>query len=146
MMDLLIQIATSQKLSASNYILQAIDERGFVLPHHSNTPIGSLDVLQVTKDENEKSMLVYVHQCILLQVKLVPKQETIGTKKIKSTSSRPFETTFRLQVNERLDLCIRVFMIINFRSICRGINCMYLGSVRKRSSPTFWMKFVARRI
>lgn len=48
MMDLLVQIATAHKLTASNYTLQAIGEHGLVLPHHPNTPIGALDALQVT--------------------------------------------------------------------------------------------------
>lgn len=48
MMDLLVQIATAHKLTASNYTLQAIGEHGLVLPHHPNTPIGVLDALQVT--------------------------------------------------------------------------------------------------
>lgn len=47
MMDLLVQIATAHKLTASSYTLQAIGERGLILPHHPNTPIGALDVLQV---------------------------------------------------------------------------------------------------
>lgn len=47
MMDLLVQIATAHKLTASNYTLQAIGEHGLVLSHHPNTPIGALDVLQV---------------------------------------------------------------------------------------------------
>jgi len=47
MMDLLVQIATAHKLTASSYTLQAIGERGLVLPHHPNTPIGALDALQV---------------------------------------------------------------------------------------------------
>lgn len=48
MMDLLVQIATAHKLTASSYTLQAIGERGLVLPHHPNTPIGALDALQVS--------------------------------------------------------------------------------------------------
>lgn len=47
MMDLLVQIATAHKLAASCYTLQAIGERGLVLPHQPNTPIGALDALQV---------------------------------------------------------------------------------------------------
>lgn len=47
MMDLLVQIATAHKLTASSYTLQAIGERGMVLPHQPNTPIGALDALQV---------------------------------------------------------------------------------------------------
>lgn len=47
MMDLLVQVATSQKLSASSYTLEAIGEHGLVLTHHPNTPIGALDALQV---------------------------------------------------------------------------------------------------
>lgn len=47
MMDLLVQIATAHKLTASSYTLQAIGERGIVLPHQPNTPIGALDALQV---------------------------------------------------------------------------------------------------
>lgn len=47
MMDLLVQIATAHKLAASSYTLQAIGERGLVLPHQPNTPIGALDALQV---------------------------------------------------------------------------------------------------
>lgn len=47
MMDLLVQIATAHKLAASSYTLQAIGERGSVLPHQPNTPIGALDALQV---------------------------------------------------------------------------------------------------
>lgn len=47
MMDLLVQIATAHKLTASNYTLQAIGERGMVLSHQPNTPIGALDALQV---------------------------------------------------------------------------------------------------
>ncbi|KAL6259942.1 hypothetical protein P5V15_009852 [Pogonomyrmex californicus] len=76
MMDLLIQIATAHKLMASNYTLQAIGECGLILPHHPNTPIGALDVLQV---------------------KLLPKQTTC-VRKIKQVN-QPFETTFRLQVH-----------------------------------------------
>ncbi|XP_032678376.1 uncharacterized protein LOC116847463 isoform X2 [Odontomachus brunneus] len=77
MMDLLVQIATAHKLTASSYTLQAIGERGLVLPHHPNTPIGALDALQV---------------------KLLPKQGTCVSRKTKQTN-QPFETTFRLQVH-----------------------------------------------
>ncbi|XP_014483729.1 PREDICTED: cordon-bleu protein-like 1 isoform X7 [Dinoponera quadriceps] len=77
MMDLLVQIATAHKLTASSYTLQAIGERGLVLPHHPNTPIGALDALQV---------------------KLLPKQGTCVPRKTKQTN-QPFETTFRLQVH-----------------------------------------------
>lgn len=48
MMDLLVQIATAHKLTASSYTLQAIGERDLILPHHPNTPVGALDALQVT--------------------------------------------------------------------------------------------------
>ncbi|XP_015172535.1 PREDICTED: MATH and LRR domain-containing protein PFE0570w-like isoform X2 [Polistes dominula] len=77
MMDLLVQIATAHKLAASNYTLQAIGERGLILPHQPNTPIGALDALQV---------------------KLLPKQCTFVPKKVKH-ANQPFETTFRLQVH-----------------------------------------------
>ncbi|XP_029665072.1 protein cordon-bleu-like isoform X4 [Formica exsecta] len=77
MMDLLVQIATAHKLTASNYTLQAIGEHGLVLSHHPNTPIGALDVLQV---------------------KLLPKQGTCMPRKTKQ-ANQPFETTFRLQVH-----------------------------------------------
>ncbi|KAL0110440.1 hypothetical protein PUN28_013808 [Cardiocondyla obscurior] len=77
MMDLLVQIATTHKLTASSYILQAIGERGLILPHNPNTPIGALDALQV---------------------KLLPKQGTC-THKMKQIN-QPFETTFRLQVRK----------------------------------------------
>ncbi|KAL6437141.1 hypothetical protein ACFW04_005015 [Cataglyphis niger] len=77
MMDLLVQIATAHKLTASNYTLQAIGEHGLVLSHHPNTPIGALDVLQV---------------------KLLPKQGTCVPRKTKQVN-QPFETTFRLQVH-----------------------------------------------
>ncbi|KAL2711460.1 E3 ubiquitin-protein ligase RBBP6-like isoform X4 [Vespula squamosa] len=77
MMDLLVQIATAHKLAASSYTLQAIGERGSVLPHQPNTPIGALDALQV---------------------KLLPKQCTFVPKKTKP-ANQPFETTFRLQVH-----------------------------------------------
>ncbi|XP_066585997.1 repetitive organellar protein-like isoform X2 [Prorops nasuta] len=77
MMDLLVQIATAHKLTASSYTLQAIGERGLVLPHQPNTPIGALDALQV---------------------QLLPKQGTILPRKTKQTN-QPFETTFRLQVH-----------------------------------------------
>ncbi|XP_076299051.1 uncharacterized protein LOC143218036 isoform X8 [Lasioglossum baleicum] len=75
MMDLLVQIATAHKLTASSYTLQAIGERGMVLPHQPNTPIGALDALQV---------------------KLLPKQGTFVPRKTKQ-ANQPFETTFRLQ-------------------------------------------------
>nr|XP_034190667.1 cordon-bleu protein-like 1 isoform X8 [Osmia lignaria] len=77
MMDLLVQIATAHKLAASSYTLQAIGERGMVLPHQPNTPIGALDALQV---------------------KLLPKQGTFVPRKAKQ-ANQPFETTFRLQVH-----------------------------------------------
>ncbi|XP_076377560.1 uncharacterized protein LOC117224088 isoform X4 [Megalopta genalis] len=77
MMDLLVQIATAHKLTASSYTLQAIGERGRVLPHQPNTPIGALDALQV---------------------KLLPKQGTFVPRKAKQ-ANQPFETTFRLQVH-----------------------------------------------
>ncbi|XP_026670677.1 cordon-bleu protein-like 1 isoform X3 [Ceratina calcarata] len=77
MMDLLVQIATAHKLPASSYTLQAIGERGMVLPHQPNTPIGALDALQV---------------------KLLPKQGTLMPRKAKQ-ANQPFETTFRLQVH-----------------------------------------------
>ncbi|XP_043260809.1 uncharacterized protein LOC122402248 isoform X2 [Colletes gigas] len=77
MMDLLVQIVTAHKLSASSYTLQAIGERGMVLPHQPNTPIGALDALQV---------------------KLLPKQGTFIPQKTKQ-ANQPFETTFRLQVH-----------------------------------------------
>ncbi|XP_031841178.2 uncharacterized protein LOC116430769 isoform X2 [Nomia melanderi] len=77
MMDLLVQIATAHKLAASSYTLQAIGERGMVLPHQPNTPIGALDALQV---------------------KLLPKQGTFVPRKTKQ-ANQPFETTFRLQVH-----------------------------------------------
>ncbi|XP_033316505.1 uncharacterized protein LOC117214477 isoform X1 [Bombus bifarius] len=77
MMDLLVQIATAHKLTASSYTLQAIGERGIVLPHQPNTPIGALDALQV---------------------KLLPKQGTFVPRKSKQVN-QPFETTFRLQVH-----------------------------------------------
>ncbi|XP_071873898.1 uncharacterized protein isoform X2 [Bombus fervidus] len=77
MMDLLVQIATAHKLTASSYTLQAIGERGIVLPHQPNTPIGALDALQV---------------------KLLPKQGTFVPRKSKQIN-QPFETTFRLQVH-----------------------------------------------
>ncbi|XP_063987823.1 uncharacterized protein LOC135167983 isoform X2 [Diachasmimorpha longicaudata] len=77
MMDLLVQIATAHKLAASSYTLQAIGERGVVLPHQPNTPIGALDALQV---------------------KLLPKQGTFIPRKAKQPN-QPFETTFRLQVH-----------------------------------------------
>ncbi|XP_076180964.1 uncharacterized protein LOC143153525 isoform X4 [Ptiloglossa arizonensis] len=75
MMDLLVQIATAHKLAASSYTLQAIGERGMVLPHQPNTPIGALDALQV---------------------KLLPKQGTFVPRRTKQ-ANQPFETTFRLQ-------------------------------------------------
>ncbi|XP_015430566.1 PREDICTED: protein cordon-bleu isoform X8 [Dufourea novaeangliae] len=77
MMDLLVQIATAHKLTASSYTLQAIGEHGIVLPHQPNTPIGALDALQV---------------------KLLPKQGTFVPRKTKQ-ANQPFETTFRLQVH-----------------------------------------------
>ncbi|XP_077272747.1 uncharacterized protein LOC143903155 isoform X18 [Temnothorax americanus] len=77
MMDLLVQIATAHKLTASNYNLQAIGERDLILPHHPNTPIGALDALQV---------------------KLLSKQGTCVAHKSKQ-ANQPFETTFRLQVH-----------------------------------------------
>ncbi|XP_024939418.1 uncharacterized protein LOC107266363 isoform X1 [Cephus cinctus] len=77
MMDLLVQIATAHKLAASSYTLQAIGERGLVLPHQPNTPIGALDALQV---------------------KLLPKQGTFVPRKTRQ-ANQPFETTFRLQVH-----------------------------------------------
>ncbi|XP_078044274.1 uncharacterized protein LOC144473851 isoform X2 [Augochlora pura] len=77
MMDLLVQIATAHKLTASSYTLQAIGARGMVLPHQPNTPIGALDALQV---------------------KLLPKQGTFVPRKAKQ-ANQPFETTFRLQVH-----------------------------------------------
>ncbi|XP_076397509.1 uncharacterized protein LOC100881193 isoform X2 [Megachile rotundata] len=77
MMDLLVQIATAHKLAASSYTLQAIGERGMVLSHQPNTPIGALDALQV---------------------KLLPKQGTFVPRKTKQ-ANQPFETTFRLQVH-----------------------------------------------
>ncbi|XP_014296168.1 probable serine/threonine-protein kinase DDB_G0282963 isoform X4 [Microplitis demolitor] len=77
MMDLLVQIATAHKLAASSYTLQAIGERGRILPHQPNTPIGALDALEV---------------------KLLPKQGTFIPRKTKQ-ASQPFETTFRLQVH-----------------------------------------------
>ncbi|XP_023248557.1 uncharacterized protein LOC106638249 isoform X2 [Copidosoma floridanum] len=77
MMDLLVQIATAHKLAASSYTLQAIGERGLVLPHQPNTPIGALDALQV---------------------KLLPKQGTFLSRKNRQPN-QPFETTFRLQVH-----------------------------------------------
>lgn len=55
MMDLLVQIATAHKLAASSYTLQAIGERGSVLPHQPNTPIGALDALQVMSTQIEPS-------------------------------------------------------------------------------------------
>ncbi|XP_039301675.1 cordon-bleu protein-like 1 isoform X2 [Solenopsis invicta] len=77
MMDLLVQIATAHKLIASSYTLQAIGECDLILPHHPNTPIGALDVLQV---------------------KLLPKQGICVPRK-KKQANQPFETTFRLQVH-----------------------------------------------
>ncbi|XP_011880619.1 PREDICTED: uncharacterized protein LOC105569073 isoform X2 [Vollenhovia emeryi] len=77
MMDLLVQITTAHKLTASSYTLQAIGERGLILPHHPNTPIGALDALQV---------------------KLLPKQNACVPHKTKQ-ANQPFETTFRLQVH-----------------------------------------------
>ncbi|XP_023288910.1 protein cordon-bleu [Orussus abietinus] len=77
MMDLLVQIATAHKLAASSYTLQAVGERGLVLPHQPNTPIGALDALQV---------------------KLLPKQGTFVPRKARQ-ANQPFETTFRLQVH-----------------------------------------------
>ncbi|XP_067205929.1 protein cordon-bleu isoform X9 [Linepithema humile] len=77
MMDLLVQIATAHKLTASNYTLQAIGEHGLVLSHHPNTPIGALDALQV---------------------KLLSKQGMCVPRKVKQ-ANQPFETTFRLQVH-----------------------------------------------
>ncbi|XP_048516006.1 uncharacterized protein LOC105684187 isoform X2 [Athalia rosae] len=77
MMDLLVQVATSQKLSASSYTLEAIGEHGLVLTHHPNTPIGALDALQV---------------------KLLPKQGTFAPVKTRH-ANQPFEPTFRLQVH-----------------------------------------------
>ncbi|XP_017759001.1 PREDICTED: uncharacterized protein LOC108549933 isoform X2 [Eufriesea mexicana] len=77
MMDLLVQITTAHKLTASSYTLQAIGERGMILPHQPNTPIGALDALQV---------------------KLLPKQGTLVPRKAKQVN-QPFETTFRLQVH-----------------------------------------------
>ncbi|XP_031789631.1 uncharacterized protein LOC100123943 isoform X3 [Nasonia vitripennis] len=77
MMDLLVQITTAHKLAASSYTLQAIGERGLVLHHQPNTPIGALDALQV---------------------KLLPKQGTFLQRKSRQTN-QPFETTFRLQVH-----------------------------------------------
>ncbi|XP_046742324.1 mucin-5AC isoform X2 [Diprion similis] len=77
MMDLLVQVATSQKLSASSYTLEAIGEHGLVLTHHPNTPIGALDALQV---------------------KLLPKQGTFAPMKTRH-ANQPFEPTFRLQVH-----------------------------------------------
>ncbi|XP_043466045.1 protein cordon-bleu isoform X5 [Leptopilina heterotoma] len=77
MMDLLVQVATAHKLVASSYTLQAIGERGMVLPHQPNTPIGALDALQV---------------------KLLPKQGTFLSRKTRQ-ANQPFETTFRLQVH-----------------------------------------------
>ncbi|XP_011307224.1 cordon-bleu protein-like 1 isoform X1 [Fopius arisanus] len=106
MMDLLVQIATAHKLAASSYTLQAIGERGLVLPHQPNTPIGALDALQV---------------------KLLPKQGTFVPRKAKQPN-QPFETTFRLQVHlPRNQLYVsRVSPKMNLREIleevCREKN------------------------
>uniref|UniRef100_A0A0C9S278 COBLL1_1 protein n=1 Tax=Fopius arisanus TaxID=64838 RepID=A0A0C9S278_9HYME len=106
MMDLLVQIATAHKLAASSYTLQAIGERGLILPHQPNTPIGALDALQV---------------------KLLPKQGTFVPRKAKQPN-QPFETTFRLQVHlPRNQLYVsRVSPKMNLREIleevCREKN------------------------
>ncbi|XP_058808901.1 nucleolar protein dao-5 isoform X2 [Phymastichus coffea] len=78
MMDLLVQIATAHKLAAASYSLQAIGERGRVLAHQPNTPVGALDALQL---------------------RLLPKQPPAQQPRRARAAGQPFEATFRLQVH-----------------------------------------------
>lgn len=84
MMDLLVQITTSQHLQLSGYIIQALgmapsaEYSDKILPYKPNTPIGALDTQHI---------------------KVIPKSRTIPVPKNVPPGHQPFESTFRLKVH-----------------------------------------------
>lgn len=84
MMDLLVQITTSQQLQLSGYIIQALgmapssNHSDRILPYKPNTPIGALDTQHV---------------------RVVPKGRTLPVPKNVPPGHQPFESTFRLKVH-----------------------------------------------
>ncbi|XP_067006564.2 protein cordon-bleu isoform X3 [Anabrus simplex] len=82
MMDLLVQVATANKIPPGGHVIQAVGERG-LLPYKPSTPIGALDTWTI---------------------QIVPKSRPSSTAGSKTASSKasnqqPFEQTFRLQVH-----------------------------------------------
>lgn len=80
MMDLLVQVTTTNKISPGGHVIQALGERG-VLPYKPSTPIGALDTWTIH--------IVPKHQMSQSSNKKAP---------LKSVN-QPFEQTFRLQVH-----------------------------------------------
>ncbi|KAI5699676.1 hypothetical protein M8J75_006773 [Diaphorina citri] len=79
MLDLLVQVTTAHKMSPGSHYLQVYDENGLPLPYKPSTPIGTLDA-------------VTIH--------VVPKTGgSLQSMVAKRHHIKPFEKTFRLQVN-----------------------------------------------
>ncbi|XP_076360628.1 uncharacterized protein LOC143252427 isoform X3 [Tachypleus tridentatus] len=79
MMDLLVQVTTTNKISPTGHVIQILTDRGKIIQYKPNTPIGSLD-----------STVIYI----------VPKSSVLepAVTKIPIKRTQPFEQTFRLQV------------------------------------------------
>ncbi|XP_046397482.1 uncharacterized protein LOC124164272 isoform X2 [Ischnura elegans] len=81
MMDLLVHVTTANKMSPGSHVIQAVGEKGNILPYKPSTPIGALDTWTI-------------------QVVSKSKTSGVGHKKAPlKPSNQPFEQTFRLQVN-----------------------------------------------
>ncbi|XP_071451783.1 uncharacterized protein [Hetaerina americana] len=81
MMDLLVHVTTANKMSPGSHVIQAVGEKGNILPYKPSTPIGALDTWTI---------------------QVVSKSKTSGVSHKKAPlkpANQPFEQTFRLQVN-----------------------------------------------
>ncbi|XP_013793428.1 cordon-bleu protein-like 1, partial [Limulus polyphemus] len=72
MMDLLVQVTTSNKISPAGHVIQILTDRGKIIQYKPNTPIGSLD-----------STVIYI----------VPKSSILQPtiKRMSKIPSQPFE-------------------------------------------------------
>ncbi|XP_064488006.1 uncharacterized protein LOC135400193 isoform X2 [Ornithodoros turicata] len=78
-MDLLVQVATANKINPSNHVIQVSNDRGYVCK--PNTPVGSLDVKE-----------------LYIIPKVSHTSSDLTHKRLPKRAPQPFEPTFRLQV------------------------------------------------
>lgn len=80
-MDLLVQVATANKINPSGHVIQVTNDKGYDAVCKPNTPVGSLDVKELF---------------------IVPKASSTNSdlphKRTARKAVQPFEPTFRLQV------------------------------------------------